>query len=316
VRLIDARRMRAAGRFPALADALAAGHRRPCSREDILMTQPGAGGAEDSLLVRAAWQPGAALGAKLATIFPANAGGDLPSVQAVYVLFDGADGRPLAVLDGTELTYWKTAADSALGLRLVGPPAPRTLLMVGAGALAPHLIRAHCAIARSIRQVRVWNRTAAKARALAAALDLPGVEVEAIEDLEAGVREADVISCATMARAPLVRGAWLRPGQHLDLVGGFTPEMREADDRAITRARLFVDARATTLEACGDLAAPLAAGVITAADVEADLGDLCTAGLSPPRADDDITVYKNGGGGHLDLMTARYFVDNVGTIGV
>jgi ornithine cyclodeaminase/alanine dehydrogenase-like protein (mu-crystallin family) len=219
------------------------------------------------------------------------------------VLFDHADGRPLAVIDGAGITAWKTAADSALGSRYLSRPDARCLLMVGAGALAGALIRAHRSVRPTIEQVLLWNRTPARAEALAAELGAEGLAVEVVADLAGAVARADIVSSATRTEQPLIRGAWLRPGTHLDLVGAFTATMREADDAALQRSKLFVDARESTLEHIGELKIPLARGLIGADDVIADLYDLA-AGCAWQRAPDDITLYKNGGGAHLDLMTA------------
>ena len=311
--IIDAARMQAVTSYPDLVDWLRESHLDTIdAMEDLLMTQPAAAGGADTLLVRAAWQRGRQIGVKLVTVFPANAGGVLPSIQAVYLLFDAENGRPLASLDGTELTYWKTAADSALGARFLAREDARALCMVGAGAQAPHLIRAHCAVRPSIERVTIWNRTHAKAQALAAEGPVEGVTFEATADIEAACRGADVITAATAAEAPLVRGEWLRPGQHLDLVGGYKPEMREADTEAFERARVFVDARETTVGICGDLLDPIREGRFSADRIEGDLFDLCRDGLPSPRVAEDITLFKNGGGGHLDLMTAAYYVDRTG----
>ena len=310
--IIDAARMRAVTSYPDLVEWLRESHLDTIdAMDDLLVTQPAAAAGTDTLLVRAAWQRGKQIGVKLVTVFPANAGGELPSIQAVYMLFDGEDGRPLASLDGTELTYWKTAADSALGARFLAREDAGTLCMIGAGAQAPHLIRAHCSVRPSIERVTIWNRTRAKAEALAAAAPVEGVTFEATTDIEAACRGADIITAATAAEAPLVLGDWLRPGQHLDLVGGYKPEMREADTEAFVRARVFVDARETTVGICGDLIEPVQEGRFSTDRIEGDLFDLCRAGLPSPRGADDITLFKNGGGGHLDLMTASYYVDRV-----
>jgi ornithine cyclodeaminase len=274
-------------------------------------------GGPDFFLIWQAWQPGRALGAKLCTGFPRNVTGaedgasGLPTVQAVYLLFDGRDGRPRACIDGTELTYRKTAADSALGARFLARADVRVLLMVGAGAVAPHLVRAHLAVRPSIERVMVWNRTAAKAERLAEALRLEELSVEVAADLARAAGEADVISCATAARAPLIEGAWLKPGAHLDLVGGFTNDMREADDAAAARSRVFVDSRWFTLGQCGDISGPLASGAITEADVLGDLFELCQGKVEGRRGAGEITVFKNAGGAHLDLMTAELIVARV-----
>ena len=311
--IIDAAEMRAVTSYPDLVEWLRESHLDTIdAMDDLLMTQPAATGGADTLLIRAAWQRGKRTGVKLVTVFPANAGGELPSIQAVYILFDGENGEPLASLDGTELTYWKTAADSALGTRLLAPEDARRLGMIGAGAQAPHLIRAHCSVRPSIERVTIWNRTRSKAEALAEAAPVRGVAFEATTDIEAACRGADIVTTATAAEAPLVLGAWLRPGQHLDLVGGYKPEMREADAEAFERARVFVDARETTVGVCGDLIEPVREGRFSPDRIEGDLFDLCRNGLPRPRTADDITLFKNGGGGHLDLMTASYYVDRVG----
>ena len=310
--IIDAAQMQAVTSYPDLVEWLRESHLDTIdAMDDLLMTQPAAAAGTDTLLIRAAWQRGSQIGVKLITVFPSNAGGDLPSIQAVYMLFDGGNGRPLASLDGTELTYWKTAADSALGTRFLAREDAGTLCMIGAGAQAPHLIRAHCSVRPSIERVTIWNRTHAKAEALAAAAPAEGVTFETTTDLEAACRGADIVTAATAAEAPLVLGDWLRPGQHLDLVGGYKPEMREADTEAFVRARVFVDARETTVGICGDLLEPVKEGRFSADRIEGDLFDLCRTGLSRPRDADDITLFKNGGGGHLDLMTASYYVDRV-----
>ena len=310
--IIDAAQMQAVTSYPDLVEWLRESHLDTIdAMDDLLMTQPAAAGGADTLLIRAAWQRGKQIGVKLITVFPANAGGELPSIQAVYMLFDGDNGKPLASLDGTELTYWKTAADSALGTRFLAREDARELCMIGAGAQAPHLISAHCSVRPSIERVTIWNRTHAKAEALAAAAPVEGVTFEATNEIEVACRDADIISTATAAEAPLVLGDWLRPGQHLDLVGGYKPEMREADTEAFERARVFVDARETTVGICGDLLEPVKEGRFTADRIEGDLFDLCRKGLLSPRADSDITLFKNGGGGHLDLMTASYYVDRV-----
>ena len=310
--IIDAAQMQAVTSYPDLVEWLRKSHLDTIdAMDDLLMTQPALSAGTDTLLIRAAWQRGTQIGVKLVTVFPANAGGALPSIQAVYMLFDGENGRPLASLDGTELTYWKTAADSALGTRFLAREDARTLCMIGAGAQAPHLVRAHCSVRPSIERVVVWNRTHAKAEALAAAAPVPGVTFTATDDIETACRGADIISAATAAEAPLVFGAWLQPGQHVDLVGGYKPEMREADTETFERARVFVDARETTVGICGDLLEPVREGRFSAERIEGDLFDLCRNGLPRPRAMDDITLFKNGGGGHLDLMTASYYVDRV-----
>jgi len=291
-----------------LAAALAESHRgpRPLTARaglDIEMRD-----TRQTYLDLPAWLPGIAMGSKLVTVIPDNPDRrpGLPAVQAAYVLFDGDDGRPLALIDGTALTYRKTAADSALGAMLLAREDVGVLALIGAGGLAPHLARAHLAVRPSLSRVLVWNRTAARAAAVAEGLRADGVEAEVVADIEAAVRQADVVSCCTASEIPLVRGEWLRAGSHLDLVGAFTPDMRECDDEAVLRARLFVDSREFAIDKPGDLASPISRGLIAPEDVEADLFDLARPDCDVGRKVDDVTLYKNGGGGHLDLMTALY----------
>ncbi|MXW69144.1 MAG: ornithine cyclodeaminase [Acidimicrobiia bacterium] len=263
-------------------------------------------GSKEVFMGLPAWQPGDSLGVKLVTVFPDNPVSGIPSVQAVYVLFDGADGKPLAIMDGTELTYRKTSSDSALGSRLLSRPDSRTMLMVGAGGLAPHLIAAHREVRPSLRRVLIWNRTRSKAEELAEA-----VGGEVADNLDEAVSAADIISTATMTIEPLIKGELLRPGTHLDLVGAFLPHCREVDDEVIRRATIFVDSRDAAVHECGDLVIPLGSGLITEENIRADLFELCR-GRRPGREDrTQITMYENGGGGHLDLMTAAFIRSHI-----
>lgn len=297
--LLDAEEVARLLPYGELVDELQAAHRRPapaCRR-----TVFGPDGSDQSFLALPAWQPGEAIGVKLVTVFPGNPAAGRPSVQALYVLFDGETGEPAALVDGTELTYRKTAADSALGARFLARDDARTLLMVGAGGLAQHLIAAHRTVRPSIERVLVWNRTPVRAEAVAA-----GVGGVVVDSLEAAVSDADVIITATMTKEPLISGRWLRPGTHLDLVGSFLPDHREVDDDAVVRSEIYVDDRLATLTEDGDLVIPLAAGSITADDVRGDLWELCRGDVPGRRDPDAITLFENGGGGHLDLMTARF----------
>jgi ornithine cyclodeaminase/alanine dehydrogenase-like protein (mu-crystallin family) len=279
----------------ALTDALAEGHRMAAAElRDVLLAR-----GEDRLLSRAAWIDGLGAGVKSVTVFPGNPASGRPSVQGAMLVFDDATGAVEAVIDNALVTKWKTAGDSLLGARLLARRDARRLAIVGAGTVAASLVEAYGALIEGL-EVAVWARRPEQAEALAARF--PGVR--AARDLEAAVRAADIVATCTMAREPLVRGDWLRPGQHLDLIGAFTPEMREADDAALRRARIFVDSRATTVGHIGELTIPMAAGVIGEADVLGELRDL-VAGRAGRRSDDEITLFKNGGGAHLDLMTAR-----------
>lgn len=297
--------------FEAVVRAMEAGHRRPRMETRDL----GMGDEKAYYVVRSAVDRGRALGSKLYTSFPDNltSGQDgLPAVQGMYVLFDGTNGRPVAALDGTAITWWKTAADSALGARMLAPGTPDTLTLVGAGAMAPWLVRAHRFARPSIARVLVWNRTRERAEDLAARLRGEGIAAERVADLETAIREAQVITSATRTHAPLIEGAWLRPGTHLDLVGGYTPETREADDEAARRARIFVDRRESAFQGVGDILQPIASGAIREADVLGDLYDLIGGGVPGRVASHDITLFKNAGGGHLDLMTAQAVMSELG----
>jgi ornithine cyclodeaminase/alanine dehydrogenase-like protein (mu-crystallin family) len=174
--------------------------------------------------------------------------------------------------------------------------------------MAPHLIMAHCAIRPTIERVAIWNRSPERARRVAETLGLDGIEIRATEDLEAAARQADVISCATMATEPLIRGTWLKPGAHLDLVGGYRPEMRESDDDCVRRARVYVDSRWFTLGRVGDIKTPIDNGTMTEADIAGDLFQLSRGEVPGRLNDDEITLYKNAGGGHLDLGTAKFLL--------
>lgn len=286
-----------------LVDALAAGHLLPPA--DVRRTVYGPEGSDQVYLGLPAWQPGHAIGVKLVTVFPGNPAAGKPSVQAVYVLFDGADGSPLATMDGTALTYRKTACDSALGSRFLSRPDSRTLLMVGAGGLGPHLVAAHRAVRPSLTEVLVWNRTRGRAEALAAELAAGGVAAEVVDDLDGAVARADIVCTATMTRDPLVKGALLRPGTHVDLVGAYLPDHREIDDDGVRRAAIHVDSRLAAVEESGDLVIPLTSGVITEHDIRGDLFDLCQGRIPGRTSADEITLFENGGGGHLDLMTGQ-----------
>ena len=302
MRFVGADEIRSLLSFPRLVAAFEAAHRRPKMEvQDGLL-----GGEQAQYFVRHAVDRGRYMASKLITSFPGNPGlGALPAVQAVCVLFDGNDGRPLAVIDGTELTYWRTAADSALGASILAPPAPDTLLVVGAGEMSMRLVHAHRAVRPSLRRVLVWNRTAERATRVAGRLREEGIDAEAVGDLAAATRTADIVSTCTRSHEPLLRGADLKPGTHLDLVGGYTPLTREVDDEAARRSRVFVDRRESAFHGVGDILQPIASGAIRQADVLGDLYDLVDGRVVGRQSASDITFFKNAGGGHLDLMTAE-----------
>ena len=282
----------------ALTEALEAGHALPRAEVGDTLLYRG----DDTLLTRSAWIDGLGLAVKAAAIYPGNPARGLAAVNGAVNLFSDATGLLEALVDFTVVTKWKTAGDSLLAARRLARPDARKILIVGAGAVGRSMVEAYSA-AFPGAEFTVWNRSPAGAQAFAQAT---GAAVA--EDLESAVRGAEIIATATMANAPLIRGDWLQPGTHLDLIGAYTPAMREADTAVFERARVFVDARATTLHHIGEMMVPLAEGAITEGDVIADFYDI-GSGAFARRSDDEITVCKNGGGAHLDLMTARYVLD-------
>lgn len=299
---IDAREVERHLTWTAVADAIAAGHRGPEAELGDLLLRRGA----DASLTRAAWIDGVGLALKSVTVFPGN--GDLtpprPSVQGLVVLFDDADGSVKALIEGRLVTKWKTAGDSVLGARFLARPDSRRLLILGSGTVADSLVEAYGEIFPELEEIAIWSRTAANAEKLAAAKQERRPKVHAVTDLAAAAGAADIVACATMATAPVLQGAWVRPGTHVDLIGAFRPDMREADDALLQKAEIFVDSRKTAIHDIGELNDPIQRGVLSEADVRGDLHDLAagTAGRSGPEA---VTLYKNGGGAHLDLMTAN-----------
>lgn len=278
----------------ALTEALRAGHRRPAAQiEDVLLAR-----GDDRLLSRAAWIDGMGVGVKSVTVVPGNAARGLPSIHGAMLIFNDTTGEIEAVIDNALITRWKTAGDSLLGARLLARPDAERYLIIGAGSVAASLIEAFRAWKPHLT-ITVWARRPEAAQALA---DSHGVR--AATDLSAAVAEAEIISTCTMAREPVLKGDWLQPGQHVDLIGAYTLDMREADDTAMQRARVFVDSRATTLHHIGELMMPLASGAITEADVIGDFHQL-VSGEAARLTPSEITLFKNGGGAHLDLMTAR-----------
>lgn len=251
---------------------------------------------------------------KLVTVRPDNASAGLPSIQALVVAFD-ARGTPIAVLDGTLLTRLRTAAASALASGYLSRPDSANLVVAGTGALAPHMAAAHAAV-RVLRRIDVWGRDRGRAehtvRAIRAMVD-GAINVSVAEQLEAAVAQADIISCATSSAAPFLRGAWLRPGAFVDLVGGFTPARREADDEVVRRSRLFVDTFEGALAEAGDLLDPLSRGVITRGQIEAELADLVCARHPGRRTPQEIITFKSVGTALEDLAAAQLLLrDPVG----
>jgi ornithine cyclodeaminase len=257
-------------------------------------------GDDGVLLLMPAWQ-GESLGVKIATVFPGNSARGVPSVYSTYLLCDGATGRPLALLDGDTITARRTIAVSALAASLLAREDATSLLVVGTGRIA-RLAPAAFAAVRPIRRMAIWNRDPAKAETMAAQLRADGVDAEAAGSLEAAAGQADIISCATPATEPLIRADWLRPGTHLDLIGSFTPAMREADDACFARGRVYVDTPDALAEA-GDLVGPIANRALRAEDIGL-LADLCVGRAPARRSSDELTIFKAVGTAVADLVAA------------
>jgi alanine dehydrogenase len=260
------------------------------------------------LLLMPVWQSERHTGVKLVTVAPRNPQLNLPTVHSIFMLFDSATGAPVCQMDGEELTLRRTAAASALASSYLSRPDSSRLLVVGTGSLAPYMAAAHCAV-RPIRSVAVWGRSPDKAGGMADLLRRQlgdaGIDVTIAEDLETAVRNADIISCATTSTVPLVHGHWVQPGAHVDLVGGFRPNMREADDALVGAAEVFVDTYAGALAEAGDLLQPIEAGCLSREDIRAELADLC-AGRHAGRTDaSQVTLFKSVGTALEDLCGAN-----------
>jgi len=285
-----------------MADAILAGHRQEKARLGDLALERGT----QSMLNRAAWIDGLGLALKSVTIYPQNAERQppMPTIESVVVLFDDETGAIRALIDGQLVTKWKTAADSVLGARLLARPDAATLLVVGSGTVASSLIDAYREVFPQLKHVNVWSRNPENAKALA---DVQNCE--AVADLSLAVAEADIVSSATMARSPVIKGDWVQPGTHVDLIGAFRLDMREGDDDLLRKGKLFVDSRETTIHDIGELSIPISEGVISEADVLADYYDFALGTEIGREVNSDITVFKNGGGAHLDLMVAKLIYD-------
>ena len=311
MRIVSAADVEAALDFASLVERL-----RQAFRRDIVVplrhhhTVETPQGVDATLLLMPAWQTGRHIGIKMVTIFPGNAERGLPAVMGAYLLLDGETGSPLAMIDGPMLTARRTAAASALAASYLARPDCERLLMVGTGTLAPQLILAHAAV-RPIRNVLVWGRTEDKAAKLAKRLNRSDFRVQHTTDLEDAARGAHIISCATLSAEPLIAGEWLQNGQHLDLVGGFRPDMRETDDTAIRRARVFVDTRAGACKEAGDIVQPLESGVLDPDDIAADLFELTRGERAGRRFYDQITLFKSVGTAIEDLAAAQLTIERV-----
>lgn len=265
----------------------------------------------DTLLLMPAWNHAdGVIGVKLVTVMPGNRARGLATVNATYVVVDRVSGTPLAVIDGDALTLRRTAAASLLAARYLARADARKVLVIGTGRLAPFMARAHCQ-RRDVRRLRIWGRRDEGAQTLAQTLRDEGLPAQAVDDLEAAVRDSDIVSCATTATAPIVRGEWLSPGTHVDLVGGFRRDMREADDCAVARARIYVDTYAGALAEAADIVEPIERGVIDRSRVVGELEELVAGTVSGRRGDDEITLFKSVGTALEDLAAAQLLLSSV-----
>jgi ornithine cyclodeaminase len=280
-----------------LCAAFEAGHKLPKAEigDTFLYRDP------DTLLSRSAWIDGMGIAVKSATIFPGNPAKGDPMINGAVCLYGDGDGTLEALIDFHLVTKWKTAGDSLFAATKLARPDSREILIVGAGTVGRNLFAAYSSAFPEAR-FTVWNRTTKNAEAMVA--DCPGLRVA--EDLETAVRGADIVTSATMSTEPVLRGEWFQPGQHIDLIGAYRPDMREVDDAGLQRARVFVDSYDTTVDHIGEIKIPLASGAIGRDHL---LADYYALDAFTRQSDDDITLFKNGGGAHLDLMTSRYILD-------
>ena len=305
MRVISADEINRSLYFPALIAALDDAFRAKIvipPRAHVAIPRPG---AEATLLLMPAWTEGEAesfVGIKAIAIFPTNLARGIPSLTGSYMLLSGETGIPLAIMDGGLLTRWRTAAASALAARYLAREDASRHLIIGAGALAPFFAKAHASV-RTIREISIWNRTASRAEEVATMLRADGLPARAVPDLEAAVREADIVTGLTGADQPVLHGAWLKQGAHVDLVGGFKPTMRESDDETLTRSRIYVDTR-HAMEESGDLRGPLERGVIAESDVQGDLFQLCRGEVRGRSGAEEITLFKSAGTAVEDLAAA------------
>jgi len=293
----------------AVSDALHTGHQLAKAEigDVLLQVEPNA------LLNRAAWIPRLGMALKSMSVFPQNglANPPLPSIQGGVLLFDDKNGSLMAMIDGVLVTKWKTAGDSVLGAKLLANPLPKTHLMVGVGTVALSVIDAYREVFPSIDRFIVYNRTVSNAYKFVETMQHKVAGIEVMENLSDACGEADIITCATMATEPVLKGEWIKPGTHVDLIGAYKSDMREADDALLLKSELFVDSRDTNIGHIGEIDIPLNAGIIKLEDIRGDLYDLCKNKIGRSSTE-SITVFKNGGGAHLDLMTSRMIYEKCG----
>lgn len=273
---------------------------------------------DSTLLLMPAWDPGKDLGVKMVTVSPNNGAYQLPSIQGLYLLFDAHKGNCRALLDAKSLTAFRTAATSALAASFLARQDSKTLFMIGTGALSPMLIKAHAAV-RPIEQVFVWGRSKGKAQAVVEQIRYEtDLNIERVETIEQGMQLADIVSCATLSKTPLVLGKYAKAGQHIDMVGAYKPDMREADDECLRRSEIFIDHYAGALKETGDIVIPIKQGVISQEDINADLFELCRASKENKddklgrQNDQHITFFKSVGHALEDLIAATLIAERIG----
>jgi len=302
--VLDEQQTRAALPMKPLIESLAGMFQRGCEmpvRHHHTVAVPG--DPDATLLLMPAWTSGGYMGVKIAAVFPGNSSRGLPAVNASYALMSAATGQMLAILDGGELTARRTAAASALAADYLSRADARHLLVVGTGRLALNLVEAHAAV-RPIRQVTVWGRSLRKAQAVADKAAAAGFDAQAARVLADAVNDADIVSCATLSSEPLVRGEWLKPGSHLDLIGAFTPTMRESDDDAIRIASVYVDTYAGATKEAGDIVQAIRSGALNPAWIRAELAELCRGERLGRQQYNEVTLFKSVGAALEDLAGA------------
>jgi len=265
-------------------------------------------GSDASLLLMPAWKIGEHIGIKIVSVFPENTTNNMSAVHANYFLMNANDGKPVAVMDGTELTLRRTACASALAADYLVKKNVDTLLMIGTGNLAPHMIKAHCVV-RNYSRILIWGRNEEKAKRLALSLNIKDKEIVAKNDLKEALNIADVISCATLTQKPLIMGDWIKPGQHLDLVGAFTPDMAEADSKAIAMSKIVVDTYEGALSESGELINALKEGRIKKKHILSDLRELVLEEKNIRKDSNDITLFKSVGTALEDLAAAKLVIE-------
>ena len=265
-------------------------------------------GSDATLLLMPAWKIGEHIGIKIVSVFPENTTNNMNAVHANYFLVNANDGKPVAVMDGTELTLRRTACASALAADYLVNKNVDTLLMIGTGNLAPHMIKAHCVV-RNYSRILIWGRNEEKAERLALSLNIKDKEILAKNDIKEALNVADVISCATLTQKPLIMGDWIKPGQHLDLVGAFTPDMAEADSKAIAKSKVVVDTYEGALSESGELINALKEGRIKKEHILSDLRELVLEEKNIRKDSNDITLFKSVGTALEDLAAAELVIE-------